>query len=81
MSVFEGFDLSGVVEVGIRSYTVGPGASAQLEALGLEVWRAGAAGPELVEVAFEGAGPTLATAEAVVAALNRRLRERRGEEE
>lgn len=77
MSSFRGFNLSGVVEVRIRSYTVGPGGTAQLVALGLEVQRVGAAGPELVEIDFEEHGPTLATAEAVVVALNGRLRERR----
>ena len=76
MSSFGGFDLTGVVEVRIRSYTVGPGGTAQLVALGLEVQRVGAAGPELVEIDFEEDGPTLATAEAVVVALNRLLRQR-----
>lgn len=80
MSSFGGFDLSGVVEVRIRSYTVGPGDTAQLDAVGLEVWREGSGEPELVDVDFVEAGPTLATAQAVVAALNRRLQERRGGE-
>lgn len=80
MSGFGGFDLTGVVEVHIRSYTLGPGNTAQLDAIGLEVWRAGSAEPELVDVGFEEAGPTLATAQALIAALNRRLRERRDRE-
>jgi hypothetical protein len=76
-SFFEGFDLGSARQVRIRSYTVGPGTSAQLVALGLEVEREGSSEPDLVEVEFEDAGPTLATAQAVVAAVNRRLRERR----
>lgn len=77
MSFFQGFDLSGVAEIRIRSYTVGPGNTAELHGLGLEVWRAGWTEPELVDVVFEDeAGPTLATAQAVVTLLNRRLRER-----
>ncbi len=79
MSFFEGFDLGTVVEVRVRSYTLGPGSSAQLVALGLEVQRQGSAEPELVEIDFEDEGPTLATAQAVVVTLNRRLQERRGE--
>jgi hypothetical protein len=66
--------------VRIRSYTLGPGGSAQLIALGLEVEREDSWEPDQVEVDFEGEGPTLATAQPVVARLNRRLRERRGEE-
>lgn len=75
-SFFEGFDLGSAREVRIRSYTLGPGSSAQLIGLGLEVEREGSLEPDLVEVDFEDDGPTLATAQAVVARLNRRLRER-----
>ncbi len=78
-SFFEGFDLGNVREVRIRSYTVGPGRSAQLLSLGLEVEREDSPEPDLVEVDFEEEGPTLATAQVVVARFNRRLRERRGE--
>ena len=78
MSGFGGFDLSGVAEVRIRSYTVGPGGSAELQAVGLEVQRVGGE-MELVEITFD-AGPTLASAQALVAALNRRLKELRSGE-
>ena len=77
----EGFPLGGVVEVRVRSYTVGPGKSAQLVAIELEVWRDLAVEPEPVEVTFERVGPSLATAQAVVASLNRRLKERRDAEQ
>ncbi len=80
MSNFRGFDLSGVVEVRIHSYSVGTGGTAQLDALGLEVRRAGGDEAELVDVTFEGEGPALATAQSLVAAINRRLRERRAVE-
>jgi uncharacterized protein YcbX len=74
-----GFDVSRALEVRIRSYTLGPGRSAQLVAIGLEVEREDSAEPDQVEIDFEDEGPTLATAQALVATLNRRLRERRGE--
>jgi hypothetical protein len=66
-SFFEGFDLGNAREVRIRSYTLGPGRSAQLVGLGLEVEREDSKEPDLVDIDFEGEGPTLATAQAVVA--------------
>ena len=75
---FGGFDLGDVIELRIRSYTLGPGRSAQLVAIGLELDRDGSATPELVEIDFEAEGPTLAAAQALVTTVNRRLREKRG---
>lgn len=79
MSQFLGFDLGDVVRVRIRSYTLGPGGSAQLTSVGLEVEQSD--GPTYeIEVEFGSDGPTLAQARVLVATLNRRLEERRGEE-
>lgn len=79
MSQFLGFDLGDVLHVRIRSYTIGPGGSAQLTGLGLELEQSD--GPTYeIEVEFGRDGPTLAQARALIATLNRRLEERRGEE-
>jgi hypothetical protein len=73
---FGGFDLGSVREIRIRSYTVGPGGSAQLASVELELWHFGAEEPQLVEVDYGDDGPALRTLQRLVATLNRRLRER-----
>lgn len=77
---FEGFDLGSAREVRIRSYTVGPGRSAQLVSVVLELWLTDTPEPELVEVDYGGDGPALGAVQALVAALNRRLRQHQDEE-
>ena len=79
MTIFEGFDMGDVVEVRVVGYTVGPGQSAQLVAVELEVYRSSVDEPETVAMDFEGEGPTLAQVEAVARAINR-LRGGRGGE-
>ena len=75
----EGFDLGRVREVRIRSFTVGPGQSAQVIALVIEIWVEGSPEPELVEVDYGDEGPAVASVQAVMRNVNRQLRERRGE--
>lgn len=55
---------------------MGPGRSAQLVSVVLELWLADAPEPELVEMDYGDDGPALGAVQALVAALNRRLRER-----
>lgn len=75
-NLFEGFDMGRVVRLRIRSYTVGGGGRAQLTAVELEVWFDGADEPEIRSLDYGDAGPSLAAVEALVAAVNRWLRER-----
>ena len=79
MADFAGFDVSGVERIEVRSYTIGPGRSAELVAITLDVYRRGANAPEVVEVEFPPSkGPTLAQMEALVRAVNRRSRREPG---
>lgn len=80
MTSFEGFDLGNVRELRIHSFTVGAGQSAQLTGLVMEVWRENSPEPELFEVDYADDGPSLAAVQAMVRAVNRRQRGRRGEE-
>ncbi|MDP8961147.1 MAG: hypothetical protein M3N32_05975 [Actinomycetota bacterium] len=79
-SFFEGFDLGKAREVRIRSYTVGPGRSAQLTMIELEVWLENAPDPQVVEVDYGDDGPAVAAVQAMVVKLNRQLQKRRGGE-
>ena len=72
--MFEGFDTTGVEQVEIEGYLVGPGGNAQLDGVILAIYRTGQDEPEVIEYLFEeGAGPALAGVRQMVETVNRVL--------